>query len=252
MASYLISGASRGIGLGICAALAAKPASEVSIVFAAVRTETDAVKQLVSEFPDRVALVPMDAASEDSVRKAAGLVEESLDGKGLDVVMNVAGVMPFTPEGVQAMNDLDSVFNTNVTSAHLVTRTFLPLLKKGSLKKVINFSSTVGSIAWAPHFSQLPSPAYKISKAALNMLTAQYAETFANQGFTFITLSPGWVKTDLGSEHAHLDVETSVRATLDIVFGATRKDNGKFLNVRVPGFEDTSLPDKYEGGEIPW
>lgn len=102
-ASYLITVTSRGIGLELSRALAAKPASEVSIVFAAYRTKTAALEELVSSSAGRVEAVPMDATSEGSIKKAAGLVERSLAGKGLDVLVNNAGQMPLTPGGIQTM-----------------------------------------------------------------------------------------------------------------------------------------------------
>ncbi|KAF5007360.1 hypothetical protein FDECE_6291 [Fusarium decemcellulare] len=273
MASYFISGASRGLGLGIAAALAAKPASEVSIVFAGVRTETDAVKQLVKDSAGRIELVRIDATSKDSVKKAASQVTASLGDKGLDVLLNVAGVLPLTPDGIDTMDDLESVFSVNVTSTHLVTSALLPLLKKGNLKKVINFTSTFGSIEWAPAFMHVPAYAYKVAKAALNMLTVQYAHSLKEEGFTFVAVSPGvripspsisphmdqktnerlqWVKTELGGPYAVLELDTGVNATLDIVFNLKKEDNGKFLNVRVPGFEDVPTPDRFQGGQPPW
>lgn len=54
MASYIITGASRGIGLALAGILAAKPVSEVSIVYAAARTETDALKKLIAKSGGRV------------------------------------------------------------------------------------------------------------------------------------------------------------------------------------------------------
>lgn len=49
----------------------------------------------------------------------------------------------------------------------------------------------MGSISMAEAFRSLPSPAYKISKAALNMLTVQYAKKYEDDGFTFLAVSPG-------------------------------------------------------------
>jgi NAD(P)-dependent dehydrogenase (short-subunit alcohol dehydrogenase family) len=103
MASYLITGASRGIGLALSEALAAKPSSEVSVVFAAYRTFTDELKQLVSKSNGRVEAVPMDVVQEDQAKKAAAHVEKALDGKGLDVLVNNAGVVPITPGGIVGM-----------------------------------------------------------------------------------------------------------------------------------------------------
>ncbi|GLB07533.1 hypothetical protein AtubIFM57258_002876 [Aspergillus tubingensis] len=252
MASYMITGASRGIGLATARTLASKPASEVSVIFAAARTKTDDLKRLVAQSPGRVHHVSMDVESKNSIRTAVGTVESVLLGKGLDVLINNAGIMPSTRGGIENMDNLDSVFHTNVTSAHMVTSAFLPLLKKGNQKKVVNISTTLGSITMAPRFALFPVPAYKVSKAALNMLTVQYAQSFADQGFTFLAISPGWVKTDLGGERADITAEQSVQGLLDIIVPATQEDNGKFFNIRVPGWEQAEGLNQYDGAVVPW
>lgn len=252
MANYLITGTSRGIGLTMARQLAAKPASEVSIVFAAARTETDALKQLIAESAGRVQLVKVDVINEDSVKKAAAEVDQALGDKGLDVLINNVGSMPFTPDGIETMTDLESTFTTNVTSTHLVSSAFLPLLKRGQLKKVANISTTLGSITMAPKYSIFPVPAYKVAKAALNMLTVQYGQSFAKDGFTFLTISPGWVKTDLGGDSADLTSDQSATALLERISQATTADTGKFFNVRVPGWENAEGLNRYDGAEAPW
>lgn len=103
MASYFIAGASRGLGLGLCSALAAKPASEVAIVYAAARTKTDDLLKLVESSSGRVKIISMDVTLEQSVKEAASQVERSLPTKGLDVLINCAGVQPYTPDGIQTM-----------------------------------------------------------------------------------------------------------------------------------------------------
>jgi NAD(P)-dependent dehydrogenase (short-subunit alcohol dehydrogenase family) len=103
MTSYLISGSSRGLGLALVAELAAKPASEVSKVFAAVRTETNEVKQLAIDHRGRVELISMDANLEDSIRAAVAKVEQSLGGQGLDVLINVAGMSSVAMGGIEQM-----------------------------------------------------------------------------------------------------------------------------------------------------
>ncbi|RAK89142.1 short-chain dehydrogenase-like protein [Aspergillus costaricaensis CBS 115574] len=252
MASYLITGASRGIGLATARTLASKPASEVSVIFAAARTQTDDLKRLVAQSPGRVLHVSMDVEIKNSIQPAVATVESVLLGKGLDVLINNAGIMPSTRGGIENMDNLDSVFHTNVTSAHLVTSAFLPLLRKGNLKKVVNISTTLGSITMAPRFALFPVPAYKVSKAALNMLTMQYAQSLADQGFTFLAISPGWVKTDLGGERADITAEQSVQGLLDIIVPATQENNGKFFNIRVPGWEQAEGLNQYDGEVVPW
>ena len=72
-----------------------------------------------------------------------------------------------------------------------MTTVFLPLLERGQLKKVANMSTTVSSFAWSDAFVRLPAPAYKITKAALNMLTLQWGMGYRDKGFTIFGVSPG-------------------------------------------------------------
>lgn len=136
MASYLITGASRGLGLALAGLIASKP--DVSKVFATSRSESDGIKALVAETKGKVEFVLLDVVSQDSAKKAAAQIEQSLAGKGLDVLINNAGLMHYTTDGIENMDDLDDTFKSNVTGVHYVTAAFLPLLKKGNLKKVIN------------------------------------------------------------------------------------------------------------------
>lgn len=103
MASYLITGTSRGIGLALTGILASKPVSEVSVVFAATRTETNALQQLVSQSAGRVHLVKIDVTDEESIKNAAADVQKLLNGKGLDILINGVGIMNYTPNGIETM-----------------------------------------------------------------------------------------------------------------------------------------------------
>lgn len=103
MASYFITGASRGVGLKLTEILATKPESEVSVIFAAARTETEALKDLTVEYSGRIKIVPIDVTSEESVKTAASTAEQLLGGKGLDVLINNAGIMNYTPDGIENM-----------------------------------------------------------------------------------------------------------------------------------------------------
>jgi NAD(P)-dependent dehydrogenase (short-subunit alcohol dehydrogenase family) len=63
-------------------------------------------------------------------------------------------------------------------------------------------STTIGSVSMAPKYAIIAVPAYKVSKAALNMLTVQYAQSYAKEGFTFLAISPGvsvtcWIESEL-------------------------------------------------------
>ncbi|PLB46550.1 putative short chain oxidoreductase [Aspergillus steynii IBT 23096] len=262
MSTYLVTGSSRGLGFNIVNHLASRPASQVGTIFATSRQNNSAqLQELVEREKGRVVFVQLDAARKESVSQAVREVEMFLEseqqtqgkGKGLDVVINNAGIMPSTRGGIANMDDLNETFNTNVTSAHMVTSAFLPLLRKGERRVIANISTTVGSIAQAPKYKMSPTPAYKITKAALNMLTVQYAQELEKEGFTVLAISPGWLKTEMaGGDFADLPVSTGAEATMHIIDSATREMNGKFLNIKVPGWEENPGVNRYDGKEVPW
>lgn len=97
MATYLITGASRGLGLELAAQLAASPSSEVSLVFATSRdiSARDLIG-LVEKFSGRVVPVQLDPSDRESLRAAVALVDDRLQGRGLDVLINNSGVQPIT------------------------------------------------------------------------------------------------------------------------------------------------------------
>ncbi|PYH76502.1 hypothetical protein BO82DRAFT_407119 [Aspergillus uvarum CBS 121591] len=85
-------------------------------------------------------------------------------------------------------------------------------------------------------------PAYKVSKAALNALTVQYALSYEADGFVFMA----WLQTDMGGSGADLTVSQGAKAVLEVTVAADEKSNGTFRNIHVAGSEI------YRGEEIPW
>ncbi|KAL2869105.1 uncharacterized protein BJX67DRAFT_32495 [Aspergillus lucknowensis] len=253
MATYLITGASRGLGLALATELAALPESEIRAVFLASRQPHNPnVTDLVEKSGGRVVPVQLDPNDSESLRAAVEFVESRVQGKGLDVLVNNAGIQPITAGKAEKVHDFTEVFHTNVTLAHLVTSAFLPLLRQGQKKTIANISSSVGSIGFAPSFSAVPVHAYKVSKAALNMLTIQYALDYADEGFSVFAISPGWLRTVLGGEMADLPVETGAKETLKYIRQAGPELNGRFLNIHVPGWENAPGPNRYDGKDLPW
>ena len=134
MAAYLITGASRGLGLEFASQLAELPSVDVSIIFAATRsTPSKTLQQLIDNSNGRVAHVHMDIADKQSVAVAAGKVEKIVGGKGLDVLMNNADIVPFAMEGVAGM-DLAEGLKVNLEAVHVVNAAFMGLLRKGGKK----------------------------------------------------------------------------------------------------------------------
>ncbi len=93
--------------------------------------------------------------------------------------------------------------NTNVLGAVAVTQAFLPLLTASDAGRIVNVSSTMGSLSEqvnpeSPYFGMVV-PAYETSKAALNGLTIALSKALADSAIKVNSVCPGWVQTDLGA-----------------------------------------------------
>ncbi|EHK22108.1 uncharacterized protein TRIVIDRAFT_91392 [Trichoderma virens Gv29-8] len=253
MSSYLVTGASRGLGLEMVRVLASKPASEVSIIIATIRSAAPAaLQEIISQAQGRVVTVQLEVTDPANVTKVAGEVKEILGGRGLDVLINNVAVSNTTPTSVTATTTLLSTFDVNVVAVQNLTLALLPLLREGTLKTVLNMGSIVGSITYAKRFMVAPDPAYRVSKAALHCLTRLYALELEAEGFTFVAVSPGWVQTDQGGPYADLDSPTAAKATLDVLSRNREDINGKLVNIKVEGWENATGLHKYDGGDLDW
>jgi NAD(P)-dependent dehydrogenase (short-subunit alcohol dehydrogenase family) len=103
MSSFLVTGASRGLGLAFVQRLSALPVSEVSIVFATARSQSPELEELAKQSAGRVIVIKLEVTNETSIKQAATEVEDRLGGKGLDVLINNAGVCDYTPDGVKTL-----------------------------------------------------------------------------------------------------------------------------------------------------
>lgn len=92
MASYLITGTSRGLGLAMTAHLANSPNSDARIIFAGARSQTPALKDLVEKSSGKVFYFEIDTTNQLSVDKAVKVVKKQLRDKGLDYLINNAGI----------------------------------------------------------------------------------------------------------------------------------------------------------------
>jgi hypothetical protein len=131
---------------------------------------------------------------------------------------------------------VESTFRTNVGGPLAVTQAFLPLVQKSTNNpRVINVSTLMGSNALAkPVFemTKLMSTSYQVSKAALNLLTTQ--QSVSIPGVTFVALHPGWVKTDMGTQNAPLEVGDAVQKIVAAIESRKPSDNGAATRRRTP------------------
>ncbi|MET8452935.1 SDR family NAD(P)-dependent oxidoreductase [Streptomyces sp. NPDC005209] len=187
MAVALITGANKGIGFET-----AKQLLELGHVVYIGARDVDRGEKAAAALGAR--FVQLDVTEDASVSSALGTIDSS-EGR-LDILVNNAGVLGHgATDGPTALH----AFDTNAVSVVRVTEAALPSLRKSSNPTVVNVSSSAGSF-WAvtnpdrPEFG-LPLAFYSASKAAVTMLTVQYAK--AHLGIKFNAVEPGTTATDL-------------------------------------------------------
>ncbi|WP_406146167.1 SDR family NAD(P)-dependent oxidoreductase [Streptomyces sp. NBC_01012] len=215
--TVLITGGNKGLGKEAARRLGALGWR----VFLGARDEARgrrAGEELAAEGAD-VTFVPLDVTSDESVAAAVRTVGASTDR--LDVLINNAGITgPLVgPEDTTAQH-LVPVLDVNVLGPVRVTHAFLPLLRAGHDPRVVMVSSGSGSLTVMTNperkESSFPHLMYPPSKAALNMITTQYAK--AIPGIRFNLADPGFTATDL---NRHQGTQTVTEGTDAIIELAT-------------------------------
>ncbi|KAH8887294.1 NAD(P)-binding protein [Thozetella sp. PMI_491] len=202
MPSYVVTGASRGIGFEFVRQLSGNPAATV---VALVRNIEVAEKKYASELPrQNIHIIYADLTDHKSLKKAA---EETakITGGPLDYVIANASYMPdyfeFQPIGEVAEDpekwaqELDQHFRITVMGNIQLLCAFLPLIQKGQAKKVIALSSGLADPDLISKFDIDGDVAYSISKASLNMAIAKFSAQYRKDGVLFMSIAPGLVAT---------------------------------------------------------
>jgi NAD(P)-dependent dehydrogenase (short-subunit alcohol dehydrogenase family) len=210
--NVLILGASRGIGFEFLRQY--REAGDT--VIATARGDAD-LRHIESLAAKALRLDVSDTAS------ISGLGWQ-LDGEKIDVALYVAGVMSRGgAKQAPARDDFDRVMRTNVWGAMQAIVQVAPLVEAVSGKFVF-ISSQMGHIAGV---DSSYSWVYRASKAALNMAVAAAQPDYPQA--TFVAMSPGWVRTDMGGDGAPLSVEESVSSMRKAIGAITPADGGAFL-----------------------
>jgi len=224
MKTIFITGASRGIGLELTRQLLANG----NRVIASCRNpeKADDLRALQSEF-EELEIVGLVVDDEDSVRSCFNELGQA--GRGIDLLFNNAGIIDWEDMNAVTSDSLEKVYRTNLIGALLVLRASLPCLRKSPGPLVVNLSSRLGSISLRGNTQLGGAIAYQCSKAALNMLTKQASIDLAALGIRVISLSPGWVRTEMGGSDAKYEVSESVRLMLETLDSLNPDDSGVFL-----------------------
>ncbi|XP_070616436.1 C-signal-like isoform X2 [Erythrolamprus reginae] len=250
--SVLVTGSNRGIGLEMVKQLA-KKVNPPKWIFATCRDpegpRSQDLKNLAAQRQE-VVIIPLNITDPSSIKSAVTMVTERLNGSGLNLLINNAGVACRDSKiETQTPEDMAEVYKTNVIGTMMISQAFLPLLRKASQdspKKgmscskasIVNMSSYAGSITEVYLWQYGWVVPYRCSKAALNMLTRCLSLAFTEEEILCVTLHPGWVVTDMGGNTAELTVDSSVAAILNLLSRLSEKENGTFLN--------------WEGKILPW
>lgn len=181
--------------------------------------------------------VQLDVTSDNSVRRAANIVEQ--EAGRLDVLVNNAGITgPVRDVHEYDGDDMAEVLLTNVVGYVRVIQAFLPLLERSSAPRIVNVSSGLGSFGLAHDESRIewraPSPLYAAAKSTINMLTVRYAQLLP--GVRINAADPGMTATDLSGGQGH-SVEDGTDAIIAFALGGPGTPTGAFRD---------------RNGDLPW
>jgi NAD(P)-dependent dehydrogenase (short-subunit alcohol dehydrogenase family) len=181
--------------------------------------------------------VKLDVTNQESISNAVTTVEK--DFGRIDVLINNAGI---ASRAMPLINQLRETFETNAFAPAVVTEAFINLLLKSKDGRLIYVSSDLGSIGMRADESyayyKVPAVAYRMSKAALNMLTLCHHVEYKDKGVKVFAFNPGFVVTTLTGEADREnrvksgagDPAVSAQALLGIVNGSRDQDVGKHLH----------------------
>lgn len=221
----LVTGANRGLGLEFTRALLEAGGSVVATCRQPGRAGE--LNALAGEHPGRLHVLPLELT--DARARASLVADLALalpPGKRLDLLVNNAGVLhPGERFGHLSAETLEHSFRVNAAAPLLLTQTLAPQLDDGA--RILMLSSRLGSMACTQRFG---TPSYAISKAALNMATAQLAHALSNRGMVVMAGSPGWARTDMGGKEAEVNPADAAAGLLQTLAGLAPEDSGGFFD----------------------
>jgi len=245
MKSALVTGANKSIGFEVARQLAQKG---VYVYLGSRNLENglDAVNKLKADGLNNVEAIGLDITNDESVKNAR--VEIGKKTKVLDILINNAGIYGGYPqEALDATIDqFKATYDANVYGVVRVTQAFIDLLKKSSEPRIVNVSSSQGSITLhsdsSYRYYDYKGVVYLSSKSAMNMYTVVLAYELKNSNFKINAVCPGYTKTDFNGHRGTGSVEDAGKRILKYALIDNEGPTGRF-------FSEENNPDT---GEIPW
>ncbi|XWX00356.1 hypothetical protein V2A60_008376 [Cordyceps javanica] len=254
----LITGAAAGIGLEAVKAMAASQQASYEILLSArkLAQAQAAAEQVARDLPPCTpsALTPLeiDVSSDRSVEDAAELIR-SRYGR-IDVLVNNAGLLPDFAVAGGEMSLRDGwarAWDVNVTSSHVMTHTFAPLLLRSADPRLLFITSSTSTLlgtenpdlptnkpsnkGWPKTPMRTMVPSYRASKAGLNMMMREWHRMLKDDGVKTWAVSPGFLATRLGGDQdankkmGAGDPALGGRFIKDVVEGTRDADAGKVI-----------------------
>ncbi|KAK3905981.1 C-factor [Staphylotrichum tortipilum] len=240
MPVYCITGANRGLGLEFVQQLAQSPDNTIIATTRSLSSDLGGLQAVVSP---STRVLQCDTGSVPSIHSFVKSVAQALGGDTkIDFVLNVAGVNPTPSQSSLNLgpDDLQAQIAVNVIGPAKVVELLLDAGLLSQDVRVLNMSSSLGSMERTAQAKPHQCAGYSISKAALNMLTVHQSEDLRHRlpGAVVISMDPGWVRTRMGGEAAMLEPSQSIGGMLRVLHRLSSKDAGSFYD--------------HSGEKVPW
>ncbi|KHD88674.1 MAG: short-chain dehydrogenase [Bdellovibrio sp. ArHS] len=217
----IVTGANRGLGLATSEALAQRGFKVVM----AMRNPDKAQKQVNAFKMKDLDVVPLklDLSQEKSINEFVEVIRKEFGF--VDVLVNNAGILIDSEDGGNSSlfktksATIQKTFTTNTLGPFLLTQKIFPLMQQEGYGRIVNVSSGMAQLS----VPQNASASYRISKTALNMVTNLFASEVQGADICVNSVSPGWVRTDMGGPHADRTIEQGIKG---IVWAATLPKGG--------------------------
>ena len=217
MTKVLITGANRGIGLG----LTQRYLEQGAEVIAACRDPSASALKNLSH-ANKLTTMMLDVTDSQAIHQMTA----ELEGQAIDILINHAGGGGGDQQSLQVIEAEGwlEVLRVNTISPLLVTRAVLPNLRQAKQPKVFVISSQLGAIS----YPNIGLYAYESSKAAVNKVVVGMAGDLQEEGIAVFAIHPGWVKTDMGGPDAMITVEESTAGLLQVFNTLSLAKTGSF------------------------
>jgi NAD(P)-dependent dehydrogenase (short-subunit alcohol dehydrogenase family) len=228
----LVTGATQGIGFEVARQLGLKG---IKVIIGA-RSEKKASDALVLLENDNIEAeyLLLDIVDEVSIQHAYEMISSTY-GK-LNILVNNAGISTQEDQSPSTIDNrvLKGIFNTNFFSQISVTQKLLPLLQKESDSRIVNVSSSMGSLSLQsnPNYKYFPFNmfGYNVSKTALNAFTIALAKELNGSSIKINSADPDWCRTNLGGDQAPYSPEDGARVIVHLATLGNDGPTGSFFN----------------------